>query len=96
MSTAKVESFPADLFLDFVCLVEQLLVEVLALDPDEGLDGLADQLAVGFQLLGLSSQLLVPGARWLVKCSARWSLIIDICIAFTMEIWGLCGVVMNP
>ena len=61
LSATKVESFPADLFLDFVCLVEQLLVEVLALDPYEGLDSLADQLAVGFQLLGLAPQLLVPG-----------------------------------
>ena len=60
LSATKVKSFPADLFLDFVCLVEQLLVKVLALDPDEGLDGLADQLAVRFQLLGLAPQLLVP------------------------------------
>ena len=61
LSAAKVKSFPADLFLDFVCLVEQLLVEVLALDPDEGLDSLADQFAVCLQLLGLTPQLLVPG-----------------------------------
>ena len=60
LSAAKVKSFPADLFLDFVCLVEQLLVEVLALDPDEGLDGLADQLAVRFKILRLAPQQLVP------------------------------------
>ena len=69
MSAAEVESFPADLFLDFVCLVEQLLVEVLALDPDEGLNSLADQLAVGLELLRLQPQLLVPVAADLKKCA---------------------------
>ena len=63
LCAAQVKSFPADFFLDLVGLVEQLLIKVLTLDPDQGLDRLADQLAVRLQLLGLAPQLLVPARK---------------------------------
>ena len=69
LCATKVKPFSADLFLDFVCLVKQLLVEVLALDPDQRLHRLADQLAVGLELLRLQPQLLVPVAADLKKCA---------------------------